>query len=82
MIGNKVKITTPAQLRALLLETAVAVLEQRVNVSQANAIVGLSSETHKSIRQEFEMRCYAAGNIELEAGKVIQVLLDNSDVSE
>ena len=36
--------------------TPARVLEGRVNVSQANAVVGLSTEVHKSIRQEWDMR--------------------------
>jgi len=51
--------------------TAVGVLEQRVNVSQANAVASLSTEVHKSIRQEFDMRCYVAENLRLVKGKVV-----------
>lgn len=79
---DRVKITTPAELRALLLETAVGVLDQRVNVSQANAVIGCSVEVHKSIRQEFEMRCFAAENLEIKGGEVIRPLLEHNNVSE
>ena len=73
------RITTPAELRAILLEAAVGVLEQRVNVSQANAVVGLSSEVHKSIRQEFEMRQFVAEHLELRGGLIINKLLEKDD---
>jgi hypothetical protein len=50
------------------------VLEGRVNVGQANAIVGLSAELHKSIRQEWDMRVYASENITLHNGKLLKLL--------
>jgi CYTH domain-containing protein len=73
-IKEFVRIETPAEWRALLMQTAVGVLDQRVNVSQANAVVGLSTEVHKSIRQEFEMRCFAADSIDIKDGKVVRLL--------
>jgi tRNA U34 5-methylaminomethyl-2-thiouridine-forming methyltransferase MnmC len=68
------KITSPAEHRSLLLSSIEAVAEGRMNVAQANAIVGLSCEVHKSIRQEWDMRVYAAENLSLEAGKVVKML--------
>lgn len=68
------KITTPAEHRALLLSAMEAVCEGRMNVSQANALVGLSGELHKSIRQEWDMRVYAAENLTLEHGRVVKML--------
>ena len=68
------KITTPQEHRALLLAAMEAVCEGRLNVSQANALVGLSTEVHKSIRQEWDMRVYAAENLTLEQGRVIKML--------
>jgi hypothetical protein len=50
------------------------VLEGRVNVSQANAVVGLSSELHKSLRQEWDMRVYANENLNLEHGEVTKLI--------
>jgi hypothetical protein len=41
------KITSPAEHRSLLLSSIEAVAEGRMNVAQANAIVGLSCEVHK-----------------------------------
>jgi len=68
------KITTPAEHRALLLSAMEAVCEGRLNVSQANALVGLSGELHKSIRQEWDMRTYAAENLSLKHGQVVKML--------
>ena len=72
MNGNK--ITTPQDHRALLLSAMEAVCEGRMNVSQANALVGLSGEVHKSIRQEWDMRVYAAENLTIQQGRVIKML--------
>jgi hypothetical protein len=68
------KIVTAHDLRGALLTTIEAVLEGRVNVQQANAIVGLSGELHKSLRQEWDMRVYANENLSLSAGKVVKLL--------
>ncbi len=68
------KITTPAEHRALLLGAIEAVCEGRMSVPQANAVTGLSAEVHKSIRQEWDMRVYAADNLSLAHGKVIKML--------
>lgn len=54
--------------------TIEGVLEGRVNVAQANAVVGLSGELHKSIRQEWDMRVYANEHLTLDAGQVIRLL--------
>jgi len=68
------KIGTSSDLRAVLLASIEGVLEGRVNVGQANAIVGLSAELHKSIRQEWDMRVYASENITLHNGKLLKLL--------
>lgn len=73
---NQRKLVNAADLRGALLATIEGVLEGRVNVSQANAVIGLSGEVHKSIRQEWDMRVYANENLSLEAGKVINLLED------
>lgn len=65
--------------RAFLLQTMLAVGEQRVNVQQANAIAALSGEVHKSIRLEFDMACYAVKNLRIEGGQV-RMLLESDDV--
>ncbi len=50
----------------------VRLVEGDANVSQANALVGLSSEVHKSIRQEFDMLQYASDRLVIvEGNKVI-----------
>lgn len=73
------KINTPAEHRAFLLEAMAAVAEGRINVSQANAIVGISGEFHKSVRQEWDMRVYAAENITIANGRVIKMLEQGDD---
>lgn len=73
------KITNPHEHRALLLSAMEAVCEGRINVSQANALVGLSGEVHKSIRQEWDMRVYAAENLTIHQGSVVKMLEVGSD---
>lgn len=68
------KLINANDLRGALLASIEAVLEGRMNVAQANAIVGLSGELHKSIRQEWDMRVYANENLNLEAGNVIKLI--------
>ena len=72
-LGSFVQITEPAEWRALLMNAAVGVLDQRVTVSQANSVAALSVEVHKSIRQEFDMRCYAAENLAIRDGRVLRL---------
>ena len=73
------KIVTAADLRGALLAAIEGVLEGRVNVAQANAVVGLSGELHKSIRQEWDMRCYANEHLSLDAGQVVKLIGVNND---
>ncbi len=68
---SEVKITSPQELRAVLFEAMVGVLEGRVSVPQANAVASLSSEAHKSIRQQWDMQTYMAEHISIEGGSVI-----------
>ena len=78
-------LATPAELRAVLLHGIVAVIEGRINVSQANAIVGLSSEVHKSIRQEWDMSVYMSENIEYKRAELIKksvVLLEGKESND
>jgi len=78
-MSKQIKVSTPEELRSLLLETAVAVLEGRVNCQQANSIVGLSTEVHKSVRMEWDMRVFAAENISIESANVVNTLLEAPD---
>ena len=77
---NPRKLITAADLRGSLLAAIEGVLEGRVNVAMANAVVGLSGELHKSIKQEWDQRVYANENLSLEAGQVIK-LLEGDNVS-
>ena len=68
------KINKPEDLRRILLSSIESVLCGKMSVSQANAVVGLSGELHKSIKQEWEMRCYAADNMYLENGEIVKMI--------
>jgi len=68
------KITTAEDLRGAILAAIQGVLEGKVNVSQANAVVGLSGELHKSLRQEWDMRVFANENLSLAAGEVVKLV--------
>lgn len=70
------KITSPAELRAVLLATIEGILEGRVSVPQANSVASVAEEVHKSIRQEWDMRCYAAENLTIEGGLIVQKVLE------
>lgn len=76
---KKNKIATPAELRAVLLATIEGVIEGRVNVAMANSVVGLSSEVHKSVRQEWDMRVFAANNLVIQKEGLIKTLLDSGE---
>ena len=68
-------LATPSELRSVLLQTMVNVLEGRVTVAQTNAAIGCSQEFHKSIKQEWDMReDYASGAIVIEGGVVRRLL--------
>lgn len=79
---NTNKIGSSSELRAVLLAAIEGTLEGRVNVGQANAVVGLSAELHKSIRQEWDMRVYAAENLTLANGKLVKLLGDADSTIE
>jgi len=68
------KIVNAQDLRGALLATIEGVLEGRVNVAQANAVAAISTELHKSIRQEWDMRVYANENLSLSHGEVVKLL--------
>lgn len=78
-VSDFVQIKEPAEWRALLMNAAVGVLDQRVTVSQANSVASLSVEVHKSIRQEFDMRCYAAENLGIRDGRVLRLEAPDAD---
>lgn len=72
-------IAKPEELRRFLLDSMVKLVEGKITVSMANAVIGLSGEVHKSVRQEWEMHCYAADNIAIAPGKVIAIEVIESD---
>ena len=73
-------IKEPAALRATLLLSIEQVICGKMSVPQANAVVGLSAEVHKSIRQEYDMAVYALENVGLvEPGNLLEVDYDDAD---
>lgn len=76
---NARKIVTARDLRGALLASIEAVLEGRLNVAQANAVVGMSAEVHKSLRQEWDMAIYATENISLNKGELVRILIGDVD---
>jgi len=78
---SKRKITTAEDLRGALLATIQGLIEGKVTVASANAVVGCSGELHKSLRQEWDMRCYANQNLSISAGEVVK-LIDIEDVDD
>ena len=68
------RITSPSEHRAILLMTMEGILEGKVSVPMANAIASVSSEVHRSLRQEWDMRVYAAENLSLDKGRVTKML--------
>ena len=71
---QEIKITSPEDLRAILLATIEGVLEGRVNVAQGNVIASLSGELHKSIKQQWDMSVYSTENLSISAGRIIKIL--------
>lgn len=67
-------ITSSRKHRALLIGAMEALVEGRMSVPVANALSALSSEVHKSIRQEWDMICYSAENFALGKGNEILIL--------
>lgn len=74
VVRRQSRISSPGDLRAVLLLTIEGVLEGRVSVSQANAVSSLAAQVHSSISKEWDMRCYAAENLALEKGEVVRLL--------
>lgn len=72
------KITTPNDLRRALMETIAGVIDGKLPVAHANAVVGLCQEVHKSIQQEWDMRVYATENLALDTHSVVQLIGNES----
>lgn len=68
-----VPIRNAAEHRRLLLDAMVATCAGTMNVAQANALVGLSAEVHKSIRQEWDMLVYAAEHLRMGPGGRLEI---------
>ena len=67
-------INAPAELRAVLFQTMIGVLEGRISVPQGNTVASLSVEAHKSIRQQWDMVLYASEQIDISNGKVSKLI--------
>lgn len=65
------KINSPSELRSILLQSMEALIEGKMSVQQANALASLSSEAHKSIRQQWDMTLHLAENPELMGGDYV-----------
>jgi vacuolar-type H+-ATPase subunit E/Vma4 len=70
----KTEIRTPEEFRSLLIAAASAVLEGRLTVQQANALAGLSSEVHKSLKMQYVGQMIGAGNVSIQDGRVVRML--------
>lgn len=68
------EMVTANHLRSMLITAIHGVMSGRINVAKANAIASLSGELHKSIDQEWNMRVYAAENLQLSNDKVVRLL--------
>lgn len=69
-----VEVTTPAELRSLLVESAKAVVDGRITVQQANAVSGLSAEVHKSMKMEYVGQIIDSGGYNIEGGRLVEAL--------
>ena len=76
MTDDQFKIANASDLRGLLGMTICGILEGRVSVPQGNCVAALSGEVHKSIRQEFDMRCYVAEGLTYEQGVIVRPILE------
>lgn len=65
---HKTIITSPAALRAVLLQSIEKVMCGKMSVPQANAVASLSAEVHKSVRQEYDMTMYALQQLGMRDG--------------
>lgn len=63
------KIDSPAELRSILLQYMTLLVEGKVSVSQANAAANISSEFHKSLREDFERAVQIVENPSLAAAE-------------
>lgn len=68
------KITNAQELRATLLASIEAVLDGKMTVQQANSVANLSAELHKSIKQEWDMRVYAAQSLSIQDGGLVKMI--------
>ena len=70
------QIGTAADLRRVMAEAIVGVMEGRVSVPQANAVAALATEVHKSIRQEWDMRVYMVENLTYQQAQFVRRPVD------
>lgn len=73
------KINTPSELREVLGETIVALLEDKINIKSSEAVVGLSNEIHKSIAQEWEMRVYMAEQLTYKQSTAVEGIITGTE---
>lgn len=73
-VSHRLRITTPAELRGVLILGLEGLLEGRIDVHRANAMARIAEQIHSSIDKEWEMRCYAAQNFAMKAGEVVKLI--------
>jgi hypothetical protein len=64
---------TPNEFRGILIAATQAVIDGRINVQQANAVAGLASEVHKSVRLEIVGQALSDKNIAIEGGQLVKL---------
>ena len=69
-----VEVTSPSELRSLLIASAKAVVDGRLTVQQANAVSSLSSEVHKSLKMEYVGQIIDSGTYDIQDGRLIDVM--------
>lgn len=79
IVGTKNIITNAEEHRAFLLGMMTRVADGSTSVAQANAVIGLSSEVHKSIRQQWDIAVYAADNLRFGEGNKALRRPENGD---
>lgn len=79
---HRVRITTPSDLRGVLVLAIEGLLEGRLDVHRANAVARLTEQIHSSIDKEWDMRVYAADHFGIKAGEVVKLFKGDGDESE
>ena len=71
---NNLMPTSPEKLQDLLLKCALAVVNGQLTAKDANAVSGLASEIHKSIKLEYVSRIIESRGDAMCDDRIIQVV--------